>query len=249
MNYSDKLNKYRNIRTEFEKKLSALKDSHGKEVRFFPYLIMHNLYYLDELLKPFGFCAEDILTQDSINDIGGADGDIAFYCEYLGAKTVNMVDYSPSNYNKLEGAIRIKEILKSNVNIISTNLDTQTGWEAVEKTEYSLFLNTLYHIQNPIFVVTKLANISKYAIMSSKVFDLLGEIDVSEKSIAYFYQIAECNNDSTNWWCYTDSCLKTIANRGGWEVLSYYRNSTAKADPVDMTRDGRGYMYLKRKNP
>lgn len=245
MNYTDRLIAFKQKRSEFEQLLSTTKSKLNKEVVFFPYSIMSNLHYIDELLKPLDLCAEDILLQNSINDIGGADGDIAFYCEFLGAKTVNMIDYSPTNFNKLKGAMKLKEAFKSSVNIIDTNLDTMEGWDAVDQTEYSIFLNTLYHIQNPVFTVSKLTSISNYLLMSSKVFDLLGGKNVSAKSIAYFYYPGECNNDSSNWWCYTDTCLKTIVNRGGWEIISYYRNSTAEAEPVDMKKDGRAYLYLK----
>lgn len=238
--------KQKSRRQDFIDRINVAKRSMEKSVNFYPYHILSNLNHLDNLLCDVNLSAEDVLTSKTVNDIGGADGDIAFYCEFLGAEKVSLIDYAPTNFNHLIGAKKIKETLNSNVNIVDTDLSI--GWEKVERVETTIFLGILYHLQNPLLALSQLSKKSKYLLLSTKVFDVLNSQDFSSLSIAYFYYPGECNNDPTNWWCFTDECLKRLIDRSGWEIIAYKRfGCNANADPVDNRKDGRAFAYLKSK--
>lgn len=249
--YVDKIIKIedKKPREQFIERLNLIKKDLEKKVNFYPYSTLGNLPHIDYLLQELNLSAEEVLSFKTINDIGGADGDIAFYCEFLGAEKVNLIDHAPTNFNNLKAAILLKQALKSNVNIKDANLDSYEGWESVEKADLTIFLGILYHLQNPYYGLLQLSKKSKYVLLSTRVFDQINEKDVSTSGLAYFYNPAECNNDATNWWCFTDECLKRLVNRSGWEIIVYKRFGCSEdADPVDNRKDGRAFAYLKNKN-
>lgn len=238
-------------RQQFYDRLNTAKRELEASVTFYPYSTWGNLTHLDHLLSDVGLLAEDVLVSRSINDIGGADGDIAFYCEFLGASKVNLVDHAPTNFNGLVGAMKLKEALNSSVNIIDIDidLDTSNGWEILEEAETSIFLGILYHLQNPFLALSQLSKKSKYLLLSTRVFDVLNGMSITDRPCAYFYNSGESNNDPTNWWCFTDECLKRMIDRSGWEIIAYKRMGCDKnADPVDSRKDGRAFAYLKSKS-
>jgi len=236
-------------RQQFCDRLNAVKRELRGSVNFYPYSTLGNLVHLDNLLCDINLRAEDVLTLGTFNDIGGADGDIAFYCEFLGASKVNLVDHAPTNFNGLVGAMKLKEALNSSVNIIDIDLDTSNGWEIVEEAETSIFLGILYHLQNPFLALSQLSKKSKYLLLSTRVFDVLNGMSITDRPCAYFYNSGESNNDPTNWWCFTDECLKRMIDRSGWEIIAYKRMGCDKnADPVDSRKDGRAVAYLKSKS-
>lgn len=235
----------RSKRQKFINHINATKECLKGSVDVYPYDTLGNLFTLDDLLSDVGLSAEDVLTSESVNDIGGADGELAFYCEFLGAEKVSLIDNAPTNFNKLMGAKKLKEALNSNVNIIDIDIDVD-GWEKVEPVATTIFLGILYHLQNPVLALSQLAKRSKYLLLSTKVFDEVNGHDVSSSGIAYFYNPKECNNDATNWWCLTDECLRRLIDRSGWEIIAYKRmGCETRADPVDSQKDGRAFAYLK----
>lgn len=235
-------------RQQFYDRLNTAKRELEASVTFYPYSTWGNLTHLDHLLSDVGLVAEDVLVSRSINDIGGADGDLAFYCEFLRASKVNLVDHAPTNFNGLVGAMKLKEALNSSVNIIDIDLDTAKGWEIIEEAETSIFLGILYHLQNPFLALSQLSKKSKYLLLSTRVFDVLNGMSITDRPCAYFYNSGESNNDPTNWWCFTDECLKRMINRSGWDIVAYQRMERSnKADPVDSQKDGRAFAYLESK--
>lgn len=86
-------------RKQFETELQKIKDTGKDTIAFYPYNTMQNLYHLDLLLKDTDWTPEKILATNGVNDIGGADGDLAFYAEHLGATQVSLVDHAPTNFN------------------------------------------------------------------------------------------------------------------------------------------------------
>ena len=60
--------------------------------------------------------------------------------------------------------------------------------------------------------------------------------------------LCECNNDDTNWWCFTDECLKRMLDRSGWEIISYKRfGCQRESEPSSLEKDGRAFVFMKRK--
>ena len=222
--------------------------SSGK-ILFYPYYSFGNLSHIDNLLMDTGYETEALLSVNGVNDIGGADGDLAFYCESIGARNVSLIDNAPTNFNNLSGARFLKEKLSSGVEIIDTDLDSTRGWEQIIPVETTIFLGILYHLQNPFFALSQLSKKSKYLLISTKVFDIIRGFDATPFPMAYFYSPGECNNDITNWWCMTDECLKRMIDRAGWNIISYKRVGCVQgAEPNSMEKDGRAFAFLKTKN-
>ena len=68
--------------------------------------------------------------------------------------------------------------------------------------------------------------------------------------MAYLLAPQECNNDDTNFWIFTDEGLKRIADRTGWNVVSYITVGETKCStPADPDRDERAFCLLERKRP
>ncbi|MHC4778653.1 MAG: glycosyltransferase, partial [Planctomycetota bacterium] len=238
--------KYEGPRAEFSGMLEGAKGQKKDVVEFYPHSTLSNLLHIDELLSSVGLSAEDVLRAPVVNDIGGGDGDLAFYSEFLGSERVSIVDFGPTNFNNLKGARELKKALNSEVHILETDLDVFTGWENVKPSETCIFLGILYHLRNPVFAMTRLAEKTKSMIMSTKVFDVLHGQDCSRNGLGYFYYEAECNDDASNWWCFTDEGLQRLINRTGWEIVSYERFGCRDgADPVSLDGDGRAFAYLR----
>lgn len=235
-------------RKQFEANLIKMKENGKDRISFYPYNSIHNLYQLDLLLLNTGWTPEKILATEGVNDIGGADGDLAFYAEYIGASKVSLVDNAPTNFNQLKGAQFLKEQLHSNVNIKNIDLDSSGVWDLVDPAGITIFLGILYHLKNPFFALSELSKKSEYLLLSTKVFDVLPGIDVSSYPLSYFYTPGECNNDNTNWWCFTDECLKRMLDRAGWSIIAYRRFGCERvAEPSSLEKDGRAFAFLKRK--
>src|SRR5512146_162830 len=101
--------------------LRRLKAGDGTFSRWYPYNTIDNFVHLDGLLT--GPRREILRLAEGrpIADIGAADGDLAFFLESLGVEA-HVVDHEPTNFNWLLGARRMKELLKSSVEIHDVDL-------------------------------------------------------------------------------------------------------------------------------
>ena len=43
---------------------------------------------------------------------------------------------------------------------------------------------------------------------------------VRDKSLVYLIDAGECNNNSTNYWIFTETSLRKMLRRTGWELIS-----------------------------
>jgi hypothetical protein len=99
----------------------------------------------------------------------------------------------------------------------------------------------LYHSPHPFWILKRLATITDHLFLTTKVFD-------HSEAYAYFYDIAECNNDATNWWCFTPKALALMLKRAGFTVVLLERldENIGKSHPVDLRHDGRVFVYARR---
>ena len=71
---------------------------------------------------------------------------------------------------------------------------------------------------------------------------------LSPYPIAYLLGPQECNNDSTNFWIFSEQGLKRLIDRTGWSVLSYLTiGDTTNSTPADPDRDERAFCLLQSK--
>jgi 2-polyprenyl-3-methyl-5-hydroxy-6-metoxy-1,4-benzoquinol methylase len=230
-----------------EENFLETKLAYRPESFWYPYHTLRNIGVLEQLVARAGL---DLLKLcqgpcGKIADIGGADGDLSFFFEKRGL-TVDLIDNEPTNFNQLEGARLLKDALHSNVRIRKVDLDSQFTL-AAEKYDAIFLLGVLYHLKNPFFVLEKLAGSARYCFLSTRIATQTDNGQpMSQGPIAYLLGPNECNNDSTNFWIFSERGLKRLINRTGWKLLSYLTvGATANSTPADPKRDERAFCLLR----
>lgn len=229
-----------------EQELWKTKLAHRPKPFWYPYATLRNLPVLERLLAKGGFDLLELCRGEygRIADIGTADGDLAFFLEELGF-SVDVVDNEDTNFNKLEGARILKEALNSSVTIRSIDLDSRSQLFA-EKYDAVFLLGTLYHLKNPFYILERLSRVTRYCFLSTRIARQTADgLPLSKYPVAYLLEPEECNNDSTNFWIFSDPGLKRLIYRTGWSILAYtsigdIHNST----PGDPNHDERVFCVL-----
>jgi hypothetical protein len=231
----------------FEAELNTIKKE-KVDFTFYPYSSISNIGHLEKLLQPTEVKLTNLINRKKVLDVGAADGDMSFLSEYWGAKQVDVIDFPLFNYNGLRGIKYIKKRLKSKVIIYEYDLDS-LNWPKLDQYDFCFFLGIMYHLKNPVLVLEQLSKHVKKMVISSKVFDIVEiggkKVRMSDHNLCYFWKPAETNNDTSNWWCYTESSMKQIIERAGWRVISATRvdQYVGKAEPSNMKLDGRYFIY------
>jgi tRNA (mo5U34)-methyltransferase len=237
----------RQVAIKTERNFWEIKLSHRPKPFWYPYHTLRNVGVVEQLLASAGL---DLLQlcrgrHGKIADIGAADGDLAFFLEKMGL-SVDLIDNEPTNFNHLEGARILKEALHSNVTIRTVDLDSQFTLSG-EKYDAIFLLGVLYHLKNPFFVLEKLAAIARYCFLSTRIARQTDNgQSISQAPIAYLLGPQECNNDSTNFWIFSDEGLKRLIERSGWNILAYTTiGNTSNSTPADPNHDERAFCVLK----
>ena len=233
-------------RSLWENKLASRAESF-----WYPYRTLANIHTLEQVCAMAGLDLLQVCQGPyrKIADIGAGDGDFAFFLEKMGL-SVEIIDNEYTNFNGLEGARVLKEVLNSSVEIRSVDLDSQFALPH-QKYDAVFFLGTLYHLKNPFFVLEKLARVTTHCFLSTRVAKRTPDgQSLSPYPVAYLLAPQECNNDDTNFWIFTDEGLKRLADRTGWKVLSYVTvGETIRSTPADPDRDERAFCLLERRPP
>ena len=218
---------------------------------WYPYSTLQNVPMLERLSAAAGFQLLELCrgVHGKVADIGAADGDLAFFLERQGLR-VDMIDNEQTNFNALQGARILKDALKSSVDIRSVDLDSHFSLGA-EKYDVVFFLGILYHLKNPFFLLERLARITKYCFVSTRIAKQTADgQSLSSYPLAYLVEPQECNNDDTNFWIFSDHGLKRLIERTGWNLLSYVTiGDTASSTPADPERDERAFCLLEKQPP
>jgi tRNA (mo5U34)-methyltransferase len=158
---------------------------------------------------------------------------------------VQIVDHAPTNFNGLRGARRLAQHLGSSVAIHDVDLDS---YFALPDTQCDLifFLGILYHLKNPFLVMESLSKVTRYLLVSTRIarFAPGGEA-IKHLPVAYLLHPAEANNDSTNYWIFSETGLNRLFDRAGWDVLiSHTVGDTKASDPARNDHDERCFALL-----
>jgi 2-polyprenyl-3-methyl-5-hydroxy-6-metoxy-1,4-benzoquinol methylase len=232
----------------FRARLHALKQQNEPDgFTWYGYDSLHNLGLLETLLQEdLPRVLERNRTQPML-DIGAADGDMAFFLEAQGFD-VDILDYAPTNWNHLRGAKQLKNLLDSQVRIHEVNLDS---YFELPGTQYGLvlFLGILYHLKNPFYVLEVLAHRARELVLSTRVARVYKQnAATSMQAVPCAYLLApdECNNDSTNYWIFTESGLRRLLERTGWSVEKFITvGDTVSSNPSDTDHDERAFVLAK----
>lgn len=258
----------------FKEKLTAVKRS-LTGMPFYPYDALGNVVHFDRLLhgehRRLGRLAGGL----PVADIGGADGDLAFFLAHNGFH-VHVVDNSATNTNGLRVARAVAEKMGTGVTVHDVDLDARF---ALPEAEYGLvcFLGILYHLKNPFNALEKLAQQSRWMLLSTRIAQwarplqpapVLDErralaeslvdrflpkpgivadmVRIAELPVAYLVESDECNDDPTNYWIFTALALKRMLQRAGWDIAEFMTvGDTEWSDPASYAGDERAFVLAK----
>jgi hypothetical protein len=230
-----------------EQELWKTKLAYRPKTFWYPYATLRNVPVLEQLLAEAGFDLLDLCRgrYGRIADIGAADGDLAFFLEELGF-CVDVIDYEYTNFNKLDGARILKKALNSSVSIRSIDLDSRSHLFA-ETYDAVFLLGILYHLKNPFSILERLAHATKYCFLSTRIARQTADgSPLSKYPLAYLLEPDECNNDTTNFWIFSDEGLKRLIHRTGWGILAFTTiGDTNNSTPADANHDERAVCVLK----
>jgi tRNA (mo5U34)-methyltransferase len=214
---------------------------------WYPYATLRNIFVLERLLAGVGLDLLELCRgkYGRVADIGAADGDIAFFLEDLGF-SVDVVDNEFTNFNKLDGARILKRTLNSSVTIRSIDLDSRSQLFA-ERYDAVFLLGILYHLKNPFSILERLAHATRYCFLSTRIARQTADgSPLSKYPLAYLLEPDECNNDTTNFWIFSDEGLKRLIHRTGWRILAFTTiGDTNNSTPADANHDERAVCILK----
>jgi tRNA (mo5U34)-methyltransferase len=243
---------------EFRDKLHAIKRDHPLEGNgWYPYGTLDNFPLLDALLPRGLRDLGPVLQSGPAVDIGAADGDTAFFMETQGIP-MHVVDFPPTNFNGCRGVHRLKALLHSSVEILEVDLDRQFS---LPQQRYTLafFLGILYHLKNPFGALEALSAHAQYAFLSTRVarYNVAARavgsggvnperLHLRDAPVGYLVDAAECNNDDTNYWIFSEAGLRRLLHRTGWDVLAYRTfGNTSDSDPARNEGDERAFVFMK----
>jgi hypothetical protein len=232
-----------------EQNLWEIKLAQRPKSFWYPYSTLNNIAVVEKLSVAAGLDVLELCrgVHGRVADIGAADGDLAFFLEKQGL-AVDVIDNEYTNFNGLEGARILKEVLNSSVVIRSVDLDSQFSLIG-QKYDAIFFLGTLYHLKNPFFLLESFARMTKHCFVSTRIAKQTADGQpLSDYPVAYLLGPQECNNDDTNFWIFSDQGLKRLIDRTGWNILSYLTiGDTTSSTPADPKRDERAFCLLEKR--
>ena len=171
-----------------------------------------NLPVLDRLL-PNGIDGVPALTAGRpVADIGAADGDLAFLLESLGCK-VTAIDWPPTNANQMLGLELLRRELNSAIEVAQIDIDDQFRLDGLYF-GVTLCLGLLYHLKNPFYFLERLSRHTRHAFLSTRIVPR----GKSSEAIAYLTADREFENDSTNFWFFSEAGMVRLLDRTGWDI-------------------------------
>jgi tRNA (mo5U34)-methyltransferase len=261
MGNEDYLVALRDRATGYAATLKSKRHELAKPEFWYPYGSIYNFVYVEMLLTGANrnlFCE---VEPKRAADIGAADGDVSFFLEQEGWD-MTIIDNPPTNWNGLEGAKLFRDATGSKVRIQETDLDSQ--FNLGETYQLVFMMGILYHLKNPFYVLEQLSKSAKYAIISTRIMRWSGPAgeQITESSfrgdrqllehlpVAYLLGPSECNNDSTNYWIFSDAGLRRILDRAQWDIKDYrIFGDTQEGDPFSAEHDARAFCLVESRRP
>ena len=230
---------------DFHKYLEIIKNDINPPFPWYPYGTLNNFIHLEQCFNNFPL--QKLTSVNRVADIGAADGDLAFFMSSLGY-FVDIIDNEPTNYNGLRGVRALAKALNAekSVSILKRDIDEQFTLPT-ERYDLVFLLGILYHLKNPYYILEILSKKSTHLLLSTRVAKYTPDgRNLSGASVAYLLNPDESNNDATNYWIFTESCLERIVKRAGWNIL--YKNTvgdTSTSNPSDADKDERCFLLLR----
>ncbi len=230
----------------FADRLASLKAASPQSFEWYPYSIMGNVTHLRNLCGG-SYLWDDLVGAGRVADIGAADGDLSFFIEdELGVAT-DVIDWPATNANGMKAVAALRDMLDSEVRVHEVDLDSQFTLPE-GRYDLVLFLGILYHLKNPFYALERLAERTRWCVLSTRIFETTVDRahHVSGLPLAYLVGSTETNEDPTNFWMFTEAGLLRLAERTGWKVERFMKvGCMVDADPSSPDRDQRAFCLLR----
>jgi 2-polyprenyl-3-methyl-5-hydroxy-6-metoxy-1,4-benzoquinol methylase len=212
---------------------------------WYGYSISANLTHITKLLSQQNRDVFQTQRDLPVADIGAADGDLGFYFDQQGY-SVDLIDVAHANWNKMAGIRHLKKHFSSHARVHDIDLDAQFH---LPRDRYGIifFLGILYHLKNPFYALEQLAAHANYCFLSTRIarYTERGR-EMTGEPFAYLLNPAESNNDSTNFWIFSEAGLRRLCSRTGWEIIDFITVGDQKNSSVAASnRDERAFALLK----
>ena len=216
---------------------------------FYPWVTsIVNLWCLGQALSGENRTLFSDLRGKRVADIGGADGEMAFFAESLGAKA-DLIDCVATSNNGLHGARAYKRELNSAVEIHDIDLDSQ--FTLPDRYDLIMLFGILYHLKNPYFVLEALSKATGHLLLSTRITAWSAPIDDLDRRelvgpVAWLLEEGQAGGDPTSYWIFTEAGLRLLLKRTGWRIADYIIfGDMATSDPWTLQGDRRMFCYLK----
>jgi tRNA (mo5U34)-methyltransferase len=229
-----------------EERLRAARSQIADGIQWYPYQILGNVFHLNEMLSGDNRDLDRLAQGLPVADIGAADGDLSFALEDVAGWQIDVIDTAATNMNALQGARALCAHLDSRVRIYDMDLDRRF---TLPRERYGLvfLLGTLYHLQNPYYMMRELADHASYCLLSTRVARFAGpeRTAISDLPVGYLLAPNETNQDSTNYWILSPAGLERLVERAGWTILDRLNvGDTVTSDPSGPENDERMFLLL-----
>jgi hypothetical protein len=200
---------------------------------------------LDKLLTGGRRFLEPLIRDHPVLDLGCGDGDLAFLFESLGCR-VCAIDNPPTNYNRMAGVEALKTALDSSVRIESLDLDGPFHLP-VRRCGLAFCLGILYHLKNPYSLLETLAATASYCLLSTAItrFAPDQQTEVNHLPVAFLAGRDGLRGDETNYWIFSETGLRTLLDRSGWEVCDWLVVGAEDSVLWSTQRDERVFCLLR----
>jgi tRNA (mo5U34)-methyltransferase len=190
------------------------------------------------ILDAHGFPAD--FTGKSVLDVGCNAGFYAFVAKLRGAKRVLAIEVLPHYFRQ---ALLLRDIMD-----VDVEFEQRDGHEALQGLdEFDVVLNTglLYHLQNPMDLLTKLARITRELMYCET--EMLTDPAYTEH--AWFLEGEYCG-DPTNWWIYGPLCAERMIRAAGFPDVRFqgfvWTPPAGLKTPEGFDRQGRGVFVCRK---
>jgi hypothetical protein len=206
----------------FEEHLRQLKrELAAPDPGWYPWDSFGNLTMLDRLLTGRRRFLNPLIGDHPVLDLGTGDGDLSFLFESLGCR-VCAIDNPPTNYNLMAGVQALKIALDSSVRIEPLDLDGAFHLP-LRRCGLALCLGILYHLKNPYRFLETLAAHANYCLLSTAITRFAPDhaTEVDRWPVSFLAGRDGLRGDETNYWIFSETGLRTLLDRCGWEICDW----------------------------
>ena len=169
------------------------------------------------------------LSGRSVLDIGAWDGFYSFEAERRGAARVVALDHYVWERDQGKAGFDLaREVLDSRVEPVVADFMT-ADLDALGRFDVVLFLGVLYHLQDPLGAMRRLAAVTgEVAVIESEAVAFPAH---EERALCEFFAGAELGGDPTNWWVPNLRALSDLCSAAGFAAISVVQGPPEVAGP------------------